>query len=200
MLCNWSETLLSQDPLITSLLRSHKESNLLVLDVSGGTVGSVVRNNPHALPVPRPNNTCRCRNPFQRLSFWGTATMEGMASSRLALSPPLGSSFLLSGFLNISIRRGWVSLPVLVTPHDTLNHASCRIQTFHRPAKRSVDYISTVRGAEPNLLAHRYRRGAKLLSHENVLDRRPSARSDHSLGWYRILAKLVFVVLLYTRQ
>ena len=29
-------------------------------------------------------------------------------------------SFLLSGPLYISVRRGWVSLPVLVTPHDTL--------------------------------------------------------------------------------
>jgi hypothetical protein len=147
-LCNWSETLLSQDPLITSLLRSHKESNLLVLDVSGGTVGSVVRNNPHALPVPRPNNTCRCRNPFQRLSFWGTATMEGVASSRLALSPPLKNSFLLSGFLNISIRRGWVSLPVLVTPHDTLI-------MLHVGFKLSIDLpsdqsITSVRYEEQN--------------------------------------------------
>jgi hypothetical protein len=119
--------------------------------------------------------------------------MEGVASSRLALSPPLGSSFLLSGFLYISIRRGWVSLPVLVTPHDTLN-------MLHVGFKLSIDLPSdqSIIWEQNRTFAHSCRRDAKLLSHENVLNRRPSAWSDHLLGWYIIFAKLVFVVLYYS--
>jgi hypothetical protein len=138
VLCNWSET---------SLLRSHKVSNLLVLDVSGGTLG-------YATKPPRSRcSSAECylqmQKPLSATQLLGNRNDGRRGVVEIGLIAASGKQLPPFG---LSIYQCPKGVGVFASPRDTSRypqHASCRVQTFHRPAKRSVDYM----GAEPNLCA-----------------------------------------------